>query len=138
MFDLYFKKTVLLYFLILAVTLMFSSYGETFKFHPSQGFMQNFYEMWKPSFNILPVGWTYILFVPYTLFIIVFIRNIDSWFEIIVVVTFTIIYSIIYANARMREPLMPILILWFSRRLTKHLISELFGWAWEQENAEII
>ena len=120
MLDIRFKKTLLLYIAILVLTLLFASYGATFKFHPSLGVMRNFYEMWMPSFNMLPVQWNYILFIPYVVFIFYFVRNVEIIsFEFLITITFTIVYSIIYAQPRFREPLMPILFLWFSKQLTK-------------------
>lgn len=115
--DIHFKKTILLYTLILGLTLLFASYGATFKFHPSLGFMRNLYEMWMPSFNMLPVQWNYILFVPYVVFMFYFLRNVEiKSFEFLIVITFTLVYSMIYTQPRFREPLMPILILWFAKR----------------------
>lgn len=117
MFDLHLKKTIILFLAILGVTLLFASYGNTFKFHPSQGFMRNFYEMWMPSFNMLPVYWNYVLFIPYVGLMFYFIRNIEfNSFEFLIVITFTVVYSIIYAQPRFREPLMPIIILWFTKQ----------------------
>lgn len=120
MVDLRFKKTLLLYFSILGITLLFVSYGAVGVFNAklNQGFMRNFYEMWMPSFNMLPVYWNYILFLPYILFLFYFIRNVDvKSFEFLITITFTIVYCLIYAQPRFREPLMPILILWLSKRI---------------------
>ena len=111
-------KTTILYFAILGLTLLFASYGATFNFHPSLGFMRNLYEMWMPSFNLLPVSWTYILFIPYVFFMFYFLRKVKVLsFEFLIVITFTIIDSLIYAQPRFREPLMPILFLWFAKRI---------------------
>lgn len=111
-------KKMILYFVILGIMLMFASYGKTFQFHPKQGFMQNFYEMWKPSFNMIPLFLSYILFLPYILFMFYFVRHVDvRSFEMMIVITFTLVYSLVYGQNRFREPLMPILILWFADRI---------------------
>lgn len=113
------RRMISLYISILILTLTFASYGTIFNFHPSQGFMRNFYEMWMPSFNMLPIQWNYILFIPYVCFMFYFVRHIEIIsFEFLITITFTIVYSIIYAQPRFREPLMPILFLWFANQLT--------------------
>lgn len=117
MFDIRTKKTILLYLLILLVTLCFASYGGVSEFNAnlSRGFMRNVYEMWMPSFPMLPMGWNYVLFIPYCILMFYFIRKIRILsFEFIICLTFTIIYGFIYAQPRFREPLMPIIFLWLA------------------------
>jgi hypothetical protein len=104
---------------VLVLMTGFISYTNVINYNAglSKGFMSNVFEMWKPSWAI----WGNPIFaVIQGLFFLYFIRNVN-WksFEVAIVVTFTIIYGLIYAHTGMREPLMPILILWFAGQVNK-------------------
>ena len=113
------KDKRILFASILILMLGFVSYGNVMNYNleMSKGFMANVFEMWKPSWAI----WGNPIFaVIQGLFFLYFIRNVN-WksFEIAIVLTFTIIYGFIYAHTLMREPLMPILILWFANQVNR-------------------
>jgi hypothetical protein len=105
--------------------LLFVSYGGVAEFNTriNPGFMRNVFEMWKPDFTqaaVYGLYWNVILGLPYVIFLFYFFRHVKVLsLEFILVLTFTIIYGLIYANARFREPLMPFLFIWFARRLEK-------------------
>lgn len=112
------KDKRILFVSILVLMLGFISYGSVIDYNigMSKGFMANVFEMWKPSWAIYS---SWIFAIPQALFLLYFIRNVElRSFEVAIVLTFTIIYGFIYAHTLMREPLMPILILWFADRVT--------------------
>lgn len=113
------KDKRILFASILILMLGFVSYGNVMNYNleMSKGFMANVFEMWKPSWAIWGNPYFTIL---QGVFFLYFIRNVKlKTFEVAVVLTFTIIYGLIYAHTLMREPLMPILILWFANKVNR-------------------
>jgi len=100
---------------ILLIVAAFQSYGTvvTNTFISShQGVLQNIWELWKPVFTRLPSWWNYILFIPYSFMMFMFIRKQKIWsyqFELFCI--WTVVYGLIYGLARYREPLIPVILL---------------------------
>jgi hypothetical protein len=114
-------RDVTTYLMIMLIMLLFVSYGGVMDYNRSisPGFMRNVFEMWKPDFPQMTyygLYWNVILGVPYVIFMFYFLRNGGTGFEFMIVLNFTIVYGVFYANGRFREPLMPLLVLWFARR----------------------
>jgi hypothetical protein len=120
------KKQILLFLSVIFVIMLFNSYGEVLTFNLYQykpfGYMQNFWEMWKPSFGVSadysPI-FNYIQMPFYVFLIFYFIRKVNllSW-EFLLFITITLTYTVIHGNARYREPFMMVLVLWFAKQIT--------------------
>lgn len=141
----YQKETLLLFFIILAIYLFkdnkiwlliaipltiipFSSFGGVIIFNhsSSKGFLSNFWNLWKPAFDIFVLyskWFVYIQALPYTLMIIYFIRKtraLTPEFGLFLLLSIT--YSIIYGQPRYREPFMPLLFLFCAPAIEKFYI----------------
>jgi hypothetical protein len=120
------KKQILLFSVVIFCIMLFNSYGHVLTFnlytYKPFGFMQNFWELWKPSFGVSAEysSWLNYIQMPfYIFFMVYFIRkvNILSW-EFILFLVITLTYTIIHGNARYREPFIMVLILWIGQRIT--------------------
>jgi hypothetical protein len=107
--------------------MLFNSYAGVLEFNLTRnnqfGFMQNFFELWKPSFAVSaeysPI-WNYIQIAPYIFLMFFFLRHVKILsYEFLLFVTISLAYSIIHGGSRLREPFMMVLIIWFSDYLTK-------------------
>jgi hypothetical protein len=83
--------------------------------------MQNFWELWKPSFGVsaeYSTIWNYIQMPFYIFLMFYFLRKVKlfSW-EFFLFITITLTYSVIHGNARYREPFIMILILWVGQQI---------------------
>jgi hypothetical protein len=119
------RKQILLFLSVLFVIMLFNSYGNvmSFNFHEYKPFgaMQNFWELWKPSFGVsaeYSAMFNYIQMPFYIFLMFYFIRKAEilSW-EFVLFVAITLTYTVIHGNARYREPFMMVLILWFAERI---------------------
>lgn len=121
----YYKETYLLFFIILSIYLLrnkkewliliipiimlgFVSYGIE---QPPGKFMQNVWEMWKPSFY--PTGFFNYLQMPfYIIIIFLFIKKITIFDPtLLIVISFTLVYGYLHGEFRYREPLIPLILL---------------------------
>lgn len=146
----YGKETLLLFFIICAIYVLrdkreylllaipiiilgFVCYGGVISANRSlgNGFMSNFWELWKPAFNISVAygkAFVYIQAVPYTLAMLYFIRHcrlLSQEFGMFLILS--IVYGVIYGDPRYREPFMPMLFLYIGPLLQ----SKLAGWNFE-------
>jgi hypothetical protein len=83
--------------------------------------MQNFFELWKPSFGVSAEYshiWNYIQMPFYIFLMFYFLRKVKlfSW-EFFLFITITLTYSVIHGNARYREPFIMVLILWVGQQI---------------------
>ncbi len=85
--------------------------------------MQNYWELWKPSFAVsseYSEVWNYIQIVPYICLMFFFLRKVrllSAEFFLFVLISLT--YSVIHGSSRLREPFMMVLIIWIGRYLTE-------------------
>lgn len=99
--------------LIFPVMLMFTGGSYNYNAGLKTGYMFNFWEIWKPDFNILcnfGSYWNYIFAFPYAVLIIYFIRKTKFDLTVIVIFIYTAVYVSAYGNSRFREPLMMLII----------------------------
>lgn len=116
----YGKECLLIFLIITAVYLFmigFSSIGGVVEYNRtlSQGFMDNVWEMWKPSFGVsdayLYHSLTYLQAVPYLVLGWLFIRKAQIGVSVFLIAGFTIVYSSVFAQPRYRDPLIPLILL---------------------------
>ena len=79
-------------------------------------YLQNFWNLWKPVFVVPSVhwiGWNYILAVPYSVLIILWIRRgkICS-IQLAMFIVLSVVYTLVFGSSRYREPFMITLFLW--------------------------
>jgi len=117
------------FFLVVIFGIMLlNSYGSVLHFnlytYKPFSYMQNFWEMWKPSFGVSaeysPI-FNYIQMPFYIFLMFYFIRKVNllSW-EFLLFVTITLTYTVIHGNARYREPFMMVLVLWFAKQINNN------------------
>jgi hypothetical protein len=110
--------------------MLFNSYGNVLSFnlhtYKPFGFMQNFWEMWKPSFGVSAEYsgfWNYLQMPFYIFLMIYFIRKVKLIsVESLLFIFISLVYAIIHGNARFREPFMMVLVLWISNRIKQQKI----------------
>jgi len=110
----FFDSEILRFIGVLAVTVPLVSYGVVinYNFTLNKGYMQQPYEMWKPSFHHLNKYIALFWIIPYALLMFYWIRNVEILsFPFLIVILFTVVYSYIGANWSFRTHLMPIIIL---------------------------
>jgi lipoprotein signal peptidase len=117
------KRQILSFAAMIFVIMLFNSYGRvlTFNLHEdSLGFMQNFWEVWKPSFGVsneYSVWFNYIQIIPYIFLMVYFIRKANIFsYEFMLFVIISLAYSCTHGGARYREPFMLVLIIWVGKR----------------------
>ena len=91
----------------------------------SQGYMQNFWEMWKPCFGALTSFnsiWNYILIIPYIIVLCIFFRNVNikSW-QFITVIIQSMFFTLTIGQNRYRILAMLPIILFVGEYLTYKL-----------------
>jgi hypothetical protein len=118
-----------------AIVIGFSSSGNVInscQYYMTHGFMNNVWELWKPSFNTsisYSVWFVYIQAGPYLLLMWYFFRNIPAFsIEIFLVLLFTITYSLLFSTPRYREPLMPLVILFVANQFFKDVKTPVIYW----------
>jgi hypothetical protein len=88
---------------------MFASYGMN---HPETKFMQDFWELWKPSFNLIYSDLSRWVMIPaYICLIWLFIKKVNLWSPVMVlVIILSITYGSTFGQSRYREPILPLMI----------------------------
>jgi len=118
-------------YLLLAIPLIilgFVSYGGVIHTNNSlsKGLMQNFWNLWKPAFNVSLIyskAFVYIQFLPYAAAMLYFIRKVKlASIEFGIFTMLTVVYCIIYSEPRYREPFMPFLFLYIAEPLRIYII----------------
>ena len=117
-------RNAMFFCLVIAGIMAFNSYGHVLYFnlhtYKPHGFMQNFWEMWKPSFAVSSIYWegfNYIQMPFYVFAMFWFIRKAKIFsYEFILFATMALTYSIIHGNARYREPFIMVLFLWIGKQ----------------------
>lgn len=117
-------------FLLAAIPLIilgFVSYGGVISTNHSlsKGFMSNFWNLWKPAFNLSVIFsryFVYIQFLPYVISMFYFLRNVKLLsIEFGIFLILTLVYSVIYSEPRYREPFMPLLVLYIAEPCKAYL-----------------
>jgi hypothetical protein len=87
------------------------------------GFNRNLFELWfngGSAFLFTQSTIIYWAFVPcYLAAIIYYFRNVELDADSLIVITVTIVFMLIVGNPTYREPVMPLVALWYGKRFTK-------------------
>ena len=122
--------STLVFFSVIFSIMLFNSYGNVLSFnlhtYKPFGFMQNFWEMWKPSFGVSAEYSSLfnMIQMPFYIFILIFfvrkVRLISM--ESFLFLFMSLVYAYIHGNARYREPFIMILVLWFCNYIKQQKI----------------